>query len=434
MRWVMLGALCGVYFAFGVMLLAIPPMVTEVRADLDVSRRALGFALGAWALLYVFTAPPAGRIVDRLGLRWSLSIGSLLIATSAAVQATAQNLTMLWLAIGILGVGGPLVSLSAPKLVAVWFVDAGERPMAVGLYTSAPALGGVAALLMTNTVLLPALGDWRSVLLAEAALNLGAGAVWLVVSGRVARAGDGDGDGDGDRDGDRDRDRDGVGLPQVVPATGRGQARTLLTSPGMRLAIVLGIGSFFITQGMAAWLPNMLVEHIGLSTGAASNWAAGSLAVGIVARLVVPGLARPQQRSMVLHGTMTALVAGMLVLAFGPTWLALPAAIVLGLRATLNSLVIVVLMDAELVTPANTGLAYGLWFSAVEVGGAAGPPVVGAFGDSERGFPAALVAMSVLLVAMMAVLWADDRRRRQRPALDQIACDGPALTSDQRPV
>jgi hypothetical protein len=32
------------------------------------------------------------------------------------------------------------------------------------------------------------------------------------------------------------------------------------------------------------------------------------------------------------------------------------------------------------------------------------------------------------------VLWADDRRRRQRPALDPVACGGPALTSDQRPV
>jgi len=74
-RWVLFGAMCVVYFAFGVILLAIPPMVSEVRADLGISRGMLGFALGAWALLYIVTAPPAGQIIDRLGLRRSLAAG-----------------------------------------------------------------------------------------------------------------------------------------------------------------------------------------------------------------------------------------------------------------------------------------------------------------------------------------------------------------------
>ena len=92
--------MCGVYVAFGMILLAIPPMVTQVRTELDVSRGTLGFALGAWALLYIVTAPPAGQIIDRIGLRRSLAAGSLLIATSAAVQSAAQDVAMLWLAIG----------------------------------------------------------------------------------------------------------------------------------------------------------------------------------------------------------------------------------------------------------------------------------------------------------------------------------------------
>jgi cyanate permease len=400
-RWVIFAAMCGVYFAFGVVLMAIPPMATEVRAGLGVSRGVLGLALGAWALMYVFTAPPAGRIVDRIGLRRSLTIGSVLVAASAAVQAGAQGAATLWLGIGILGIGGPLVSLSAPKLVAVWFPDRSERPLAVGFYTSAPALGGVCALLSTNSVLLPALGDWRPVLMAEAALNLVAALVWVAVSGRAPS--------------------EPAGTDPLAAATpgNAGQARALLASAGVRLAIVLGIGSFFITQGLAAWLPNMLVESSGRSAGSAASWAAGSLAVGIVARLVIPGAARPERRSAVLHGVMVALGLAMLVMAVGPSGASAPAAVVLGLRATLNSLVIVVLMEAEQVTAANTGLVYGLWFSAVSIGGAAGPPIVGAFGDSAVGFPGALVAMTALLGVMVAVLLGDDRRRRRsRPALD----------------
>ena len=90
-RWVLFGAMCVVYFAFGVIMLAIPPMVSQVRADLGVSRGMLGFALGAWALLYIVTSPPAGQIIDRIGLRRALAMGGVLIALSALMQAAAQG-------------------------------------------------------------------------------------------------------------------------------------------------------------------------------------------------------------------------------------------------------------------------------------------------------------------------------------------------------
>jgi cyanate permease len=114
---------------------------------------------------------------------------------------------------------------------------------------------------------------------------------------------------------------------------------------------------------------------------------------------------------------MAALAVAMVVMAFGPTGSHLPAALVIGLRSTLNSLVILVLMEADQVTSANAGLAYGLWFSAVEVGGASGPPIVGAFGDADVGYTGALVAMAAMLVVMMLVLFRADRATRAtRPA------------------
>jgi predicted MFS family arabinose efflux permease len=392
-RWVLFSAMCAVYFAFGVILLAIPPMVSEVRTDLGISRGMLGFALGAWALLYIVTAPPAGQLIDRLGLRRSLAAGALLVSASAAMQAFAHGLVMLWLAIAVIGIGGPLISLSAPKLVAVWFTDPRERAHAVGIYTSAPPLGGVFALLLTNSVLLPVLGDWRAVLLFEAVVCLVAAVAWVLVSGRAPS------------------EPASTDATDIASPGGLRSARHLLTSPGVRLAMLLGIGTFFVTQGLSAWLPNMLEEDSGLAPGAAANWAAASLAVGIVARLVLPGLARPARRSAVLHALMLAIALAMVLMAVGPAATDLAAALVLGLRSALTSLVILVLMEADHVTTANVGLAYGLWFSAVQIGGALGPQTVGMFGDSHLGFQGALVAMAVLVVVMMAVLFVDDRRR-----------------------
>lgn len=389
-RWVLFGAMCAVYFGFGVIVLAIPPMAGDVRADLGVSRGVLGFALGAWALIYIVTAPPIGRVLDRLGLRRSLAAGALLITVSAVVQAGAQNAAMLWVAIALIGIGGPLVSLSAPKLVSDWFDDPRERAMAVGFYTSAPAIGGLFALALTDSVLLPALGGWRQVLLLHAAIVFAAAVAWIVVSGRAP-------------------DRADTGVAHA-PAPAWGAAKALLRGRVVRLAMLLGIGSFFITQALSAWLPDILEEHSGLSGTSASHWAAVSLAIGIVARLAVPGLARPERRSAVLHGVMLALAVAMIVMAYGPTGVQIAAVLVIGLRSTMNSLVSVVLMEADEVTSANAGLAYGLWFSVVEIGGAAGPPVVGAFGDSAAGYPAALVTMAVMLVVMMAVLFSADHR------------------------
>jgi CP family cyanate transporter-like MFS transporter len=391
-RWVIFAAMCGVYFAFGVLLMAIPPMVGEVQADLDVGRSGLGLALGAWAFIYIFTAPPAGRVTDRIGLRRSLLIGSVLIAVSGMIQASSQTLGTLWLAIAILGIGGPLISVSAPKLVAVWFTDHDEQPFAVGVYTSAPALGGVAALALTNTVLLPALGDWRRVVLAESALCLLAGLAWVIVSGRA---------------------------PEPPPAetlhpdaAGHDRSwRSLLSSTGVRLALVLGLGSFFINQALNSWLPDALEEQSGLSATAASVLVAASLAIGIGARLVIPRFATPRLQTRMLNGVMGLMALALITIAVAPTGLAAVATLGLGARAALNSLVIVVLMRADRVNQANMGTANGLWFSVAGIGGAVGPFAIGAIADTDAGFTGAFALLAALLAVLIAVVSIDNHRR-----------------------
>ena len=138
-RWVLFAGVYAVYFAFGVVALSIPPLVGEVRADLGLSRVAMGLALGAWQLVYLGSAPPAGRLVDRLGVRRAIAIGALIVIASGLLRAAAGNLPALWAAIALFGVGGPLISAGAPRAVALWFDDRRERRVAVGVYSTAPA-------------------------------------------------------------------------------------------------------------------------------------------------------------------------------------------------------------------------------------------------------------------------------------------------------
>ncbi len=368
--------MAGVYYSFGVIVASIPPMVGVVREDLGISRTAMGLALGAWALIYIVSAPPAGRIIDRIGLRWSLVLGAGFVAASGFARAAAQGAGSLWLAIAIFGVGGPLVSAAAPKLVMVWFERDDERRLAVGVYTAAPALGGVTALVATNSVVLPALGDWRAVVVAYSVVAVVAGLVWLVVAGRAPTP----------------------PHPDVATAgAGGGAWRPILASRGVRLALALGIGSFFINHALAGWLPNVLETDSGLSASAASTWAGISILVGIGASMVLPRLADADRRGSVIGGACLVIGISLAVMAVASIpAVDVVASLVVGTRAALVPLVIVVLMEADGVTPANMGLANGLWFSAVEIGGAAGPLVVGAIGDSGVGFTGALWTLAAV--------------------------------------
>jgi cyanate permease len=385
-----------VYFSFGVMVMSISPLVSTVRADLGLSRSAMGAALGAWPLIYVFTAPLAGRVIDRVGLRRSLFVGALFVASSGFARAAAQDAPSLWLAIAVFGIGGPLVSTSAPKLVAVWFTDQAERRIAVGAYSAAPSLGFITSLLLANSVLLPAVGSWRGVLVVDAVLALVAGAVWLAVTGVV-----------------RSAPREDVAAAPITIGREWGQ---LVRRPGVRYALALGVGTFFLSHALHGWLPDVLEESDALAASTASRWVAGSIAVGIPASILLVRVADPRRHRQVLIGILGVTVVCLLAVAFGPSGIDLAATLGLGVRDALVPLTVIVLLEAEGVTSANIGSANGLWFSVSEIGGVLGPLAVGLVADSAAGFNGGLtVLVAVALLMAVAVGW-HGAGRSVRPA------------------
>ena len=62
-----------------------------------------------------------GALIDRFGLRCSLLMASLLMGASALLRSQAQDYTMLLIAVALFGLGGPLISIGAPKLISLWF-------------------------------------------------------------------------------------------------------------------------------------------------------------------------------------------------------------------------------------------------------------------------------------------------------------------------
>lgn len=393
-----MAGVCAVYFSFGAALGAMPPLVDEISADLSLSRSTMGSILGAWALIYVFTAIPGGAIVDRLGLRTALTIGGITITASLILRCVATGPWSLFAAVAIFGIGGPLVSVSAPKLVASLFDESGRR-LPTGLTVSSPTLGSTVALALTNPVLLPLTDDrWRGVLLIFAAVAAVATLCWLAASRGLA--------------------------PHVATTklTDTEALRRLLTLPSMRWILFMSLFVFFFSHALNAWLPEVLTD-IGQSDNNAGYLAALSATVGIAGSLSIARLVATAHRTHALVVIFAVLAIAVVGLTALPTPLLIAALLVLGFfRSGLIPLLFLEIMGHPRISVADIGAATGLFFAVGEIGGFTGPYVLGLVAERTDGFAPAMQVLAAVAVlgAAAAIGLRRERARRVGQAAPSI--------------
>ncbi len=377
-RWRVLLGLVGVYAAFGMAVSALAPMLTLVQEDIGASRGSMGLALGAWAFMFIFTAPLAGRFIDRFGVGWAVALGGVSITASLLARAAADSVLTMWLAVAVFGVFGPLISASAPTFVTRWFPDGRERRRSVGIYVIAPAIGGVAIVAITNSVLLPLLSDsWRQVLVAESVVSAALTLAWVAVYASAVKP--------------------SIPRPRATPEGGH--LRELLGSTGVRLALGLAFTVFFVNHSLGPWTVTMVEELGEFSPSVASNWTALAGLFGIAISVTIPNFANPRRVVGLLIGAFVILAVGLVTSAFGSPSLVVAGTIITATRSALIPLTILILMEADRVTPTNAGLASGMWFAVGEIGGVSGPLVMGLIADSSAGFTGGLLTVAGLAVA-----------------------------------
>jgi CP family cyanate transporter-like MFS transporter len=385
-RWAILLGVWLVYFSFGLTTVSMAPLVPHIVRDLGMSHAEMGFVLGGWQLVYIATAAPCGSVIDRWGPRAGLLLSALFIASSATLRANAVDFWTLLVAVGLFGVGGPMVSIGAPKLMSLWFKGP-ERGMAMGIYVTGPATGGIISYSLTNSLLMPFFEqDWRSVLLLFSAVALACGAVWLAISAHP-RA--------------RQIERELKAQPKERQLA---VFAKLLAMPSVQVMLVMSVGIFFFNHGLNNWLPELL-RHSGMSAAEAGVWAALPTAVGVAGALTIPRLATPQRRMRILAGLFAAAgVAALLLLTEEPTAMTV-GLIAQGIaRSSMMTVMVLLLMEMKDVGSRYTGAASGLFFSAAEVGGVLGPLTLGAVYDATGAFEPALILLAVIMAGLIVLL------------------------------
>ncbi len=381
-RWVMLSLLWFLYMAFGLISRAISPLITPIIRDLHISYSQMGLILGAWQLTYIAVAIIGGTIIDKWGIRKSLLVGTLIIGLSSILRYFPNGFGTMLFAVALFGVGGPMISIGCPKTISMWFRRR-SRGTAVGIYTTAPWVGGLLALSLTNSFVMPLTGySWRLTFVCYGLVASVVALVWWFLA----------------KDAKLASTTESAGITQVFI--------NLLKLRKVQIILVMGLMAFATNHGLNSWLPKIL-ETSGLSPTVAGYAASIPMAVGIPAILVIPAMVPPHLRGRIV--ALFALLAAAAILAIVTTSgvFFFAGLVLFGVTASsFMPLLILILMDSPEVGSRHMGSAGGLFFCVAEIGGFGGPLMMGVLVDMTGTFLAGAIFLTcaLLIILSMALL------------------------------
>ena len=387
LRWLILAGVWLIYFSFGLTVAAMAPLVPAICSDLEISYGAMGAVLGAWPFVYILSAIPCGMLLDRIGPRKALFVAAAIMALSGFLRSFSDTYLIMILAVAVFGLGGPLISIGAPKLIAFLF-EGKDRGLAMGIYITGPGVGAVVALSITNSFLFPIFDySWRSVIGAYALFTISSGCIWLLLSsnqlGHLVES-----------------------TMQAASTSPIGETfRNLASIRSVQIVLAMSVGIFFFNHGLNNWLPE-IIRSKGLSFAEAGYWAAIPTTVSIMSALLIPRLATAERRMLVM-GLLIVCAGGATILLHTAPGLQLAFGLCLqGLaRGAMMTVALLMLVEIPNVGPKRAGTAGGLFFTAAEIGGVTGPLVIGLLHDLSGGFSISLTMLSFICFLLLVLLF-----------------------------
>ncbi len=343
----------------------------------------MGFILGSWQPVYIPVSIIAGIAMDKWGIRKTLFAGAVVMALSEGLRYFATGFGTLLPMVALFGIGGPLISIGAPKAISVWF-RGNNRATAVGIYMTAPWIGGLFAFAATNSLVMPLTGySWRLTFVLYSLLTLVFASMWWLFA------------------------RDARPAEDLSKTSVRDVLIRLLKVHNVRVVVCAGLLGIFIEHSFSNWLPKML-ENSGLSPEVAGLMASAPLIAAIPAVLFIPRLVPPRLRGRSLSLLAFLTSVGLLIASIASSWILIAGLVLYGIAvATLMPMLILILMDDPHVGPENMGLAVGIFFAVALIGGVTGPLLMGIMVDVTGAFLAGvslIASVGLVLSALMFFL------------------------------
>jgi len=143
-----------------VTVLAVPPVLPLIRADLGMSETQIGLLISLPLVMLAAAAIPGSLLIARFGATLALIAALLLTALAGAGRGAAPDAWLLYLATLLMGVGVAVIQPAIPTLVREWLPQ--RVPLGAAVATNGILFGATLGPVLTIAVLLPLIGgSWR---------------------------------------------------------------------------------------------------------------------------------------------------------------------------------------------------------------------------------------------------------------------------------
>jgi CP family cyanate transporter-like MFS transporter len=140
--------------------LAVPPVIPLIHADLRLSETEIGVLTGLPSLLFALAAVPGSLLIARLGPVAALSIGLLVDGVASGLRGAAPSAAWLYATTIAMGAGIAVAQPALPPIVRAWLP--GRIGLATAVYTNGFLIGATAAAALSLPLVLPLIGgSWR---------------------------------------------------------------------------------------------------------------------------------------------------------------------------------------------------------------------------------------------------------------------------------
>lgn len=151
----------------------------SISADLKLDEAALSWVPNAYLLFFGGFLLIGGRVADMYGRRRVFAIAMGAFVTASALCGMAASSEMLIASRALQGLAGAFMSPAALSILLATFVAERERTSALAAWTALTAMGAVAGLLLSGTLV--ELLDWRWIFW----VNLPVGVITLIAATRM---------------------------------------------------------------------------------------------------------------------------------------------------------------------------------------------------------------------------------------------------------
>ena len=150
-RWIVLAAVWASYLAVFLTRLSIGPLAPFLKDAFNLSNAQVGSLVSATAIIHGPTMVAAGWLVDRLGVRRVLVVGTLITGLCITTIFFAPSYQAMFIILLLTGLGTGCIYPSAVKAIILWF-PLRERATAMGINQMAINAGGIIGAILLPTI------------------------------------------------------------------------------------------------------------------------------------------------------------------------------------------------------------------------------------------------------------------------------------------